>query len=487
MNAREGLFAVEAIGSFLAGHQVAVGIGACAALFILLALWLLSRRQTRLMEARLKSLSEELNARSREEAERAQARDEKQRAQLKDNVRDASDALVRMMGEMARTQQGQLDSFGGQLRAVSRTEEERMERMQRAVGEKLDAYEGQMEQIAKVLDDKLSGNEARIERVRAALEGGLTLIRQENEQKLEQMRLTVDEKLSGSLDRRLGESFRLVSDRLEQVTRGLSEMQTLASGVGDLKKVLTHVNVSGSWSEVRLGALLEQMLAPEQYQASVVVKPDGEAAVDYALVMPGSGGAPVYLPLDASFPQEDYTRFVEASDSGDSGVIEAAQRALEASIRLHARRIHDRFIAPPYTTDYAVMFLPAEGLYAQILRAGSLCDQLQSQYRVVIAGPTTLAALLNSLQMGFRTLQIERQSAQVWKLLGAVKTEFTHFSELLSRTQQKLRQASDSIEDAARKTRTIQERLEDVQELPGGQARQVLPFERSEDADDGWN
>ena len=168
-------------------------------------------------------------------------------------------------------------------------------------------------------------------------------------------------------------------------------------------------------------------------------------------------------------------------------MIEAAQRALEASVRLHARRIHDRFIAPPYTTDYAVMFLPTEGLYAQVLRMGALCDQLQNQYRVVTAGPTTLAALLNSLQMGFRTLQIERQSAEVWKLLGAVKTEFSHFSELLVRTQQKLRQASDSIEDAARKTRTIQERLEDVQELPGGKARELLPFEREEDAEDEWN
>lgn len=485
---REGFDNVNAVLSFLAGHQVALGLGAFAALCLLLALWLLSRRQTRQMEARLAALSQELREQSQKEAQGAAEREEKQRAEIRDDMRGVNDSLVHMMGEMARTQQGQLDSFGGQLRAASRTDEERMERMQRAVGEKLDAYEGQMERITQVLDDKLSSNEQRIERVRAALEGGLTLIRQENEQKLEQMRQAVDEKLSGSLDRRLGESFRLVSDRLEQVTRELSQMQTLASGVGDLTRVLTHVNVSGSWSEVRLGTLLEQMLAPEQYKAAVQVNPEGGAAVDYALVLPGTGGGlPVYLPIDASFPQEDYTRFIDASDSGDGGVIEAAQRALEASVRLHARRIHDRFIAPPYTTDYAVMFLPTEGLYAQVLRMGALCDHLQNQYRVVTAGPTTLAALLNSLQMGFRTLQIERQSAEVWKLLGAVKTEFAHFSELLVRTQQKLRQASDSIEDAARKTRTIQERLEDVQELPGGQARELLPFEREEDVEDGWN
>ena len=291
----------------------------------------------------------------------------------------------------------------------------------------------------------------------------------------------------GSLDRRLGESFRAVSDRLEQVTRELSQMQTLASGVGDLKRVLTHVNVSGTWSEVRLGALLEQMLAPGQYEACARVNPDGDATADYALLMPGGGEGRVYLPIDASFPQEDYRRYLDAADSGDAGVIEAAQRALEAALRLHARRIRDRLIVPPHTTDYAVLFLPSEGLYAQALRLGALQDQLQSQYRVALAGPTTLCALLNSLQLGFRTLAIERQSAEVWKLLGAVKTEFGRFSELLARTQQKLRAASESIEDAALKTRTIQERLQDVQPLPGDAAREVLPLGRDEDADDEWN
>lgn len=473
--------------SFVQAHPTAVIAGAAAALLLLLAMWLLSRRQTRRLEQRLGALSQQLQEQAQREARETAERERQQREGLRADVRGVNDALVRMMGEMARTQQGQLDSFGGQLRAVNRSDEERMERMQRTVGERLEAYEAQMERITQVLDDKLAGNEERIERVRAALEGGLTLIRRENEQKLEQMRQAVDEKLSGSLDRRLGESFRAVSDRLEQVTRELSQMQTLASGVGDLKRVLTHVNVSGTWSEVRLGALLEQMLAPGQYEACARVNPDGDATADYALLMPGGGEGRVYLPIDASFPQEDYRRYLDAADSGDAGVIEAAQRALEAALRLHARRIRDRLIVPPHTTDYAVLFLPSEGLYAQALRLGALQDQLQSQYRVALAGPTTLCALLNSLQLGFRTLAIERQSAEVWKLLGAVKTEFGRFSELLARTQQKLRAASESIEDAALKTRTIQERLQDVQPLPGAEAREVLPLGRDEDADDEWN
>ena len=311
--------------SFVQAHPTAVIAGAAAALLLLLAMWLLSRRQTRRLEQRLGALSQQLQEQAQREARETAERERQQRDELRADVRGVNDALVRMMGEMARTQQGQLDSFGGQLRAVNRSDEERMERMQRTVGERLEAYEAQMERITQVLDDKLAGNEERIERVRAALEGGLTLIRRENEQKLEQMRQAVDEKLSGSLDRRLGESFRAVSDRLEQVTRELSQMQTLASGVGDLKRVLTHVNVSGTWSEVRLGALLEQMLAPGQYEACARVNPDGDATADYALLMPGGGEGRVYLPIDASFPQEDYRRYLDAADSGDAGVIEAAQ------------------------------------------------------------------------------------------------------------------------------------------------------------------
>ena len=465
--------------TFLTDNSVAVSFFLLAALAAALMLVVILRARERRSLRRMEELEEHIMKQMEEREDAALRADRAQSEALSQTMRDFNESIVRMMGEISRTQQGQLDSFGGQLRAVSRTEEDRMARMQQSVEARLESYDTRMDSISRVLDDKLSQNEQRMERMRASLESGLTRMQQDNAQKLEQMRQTVDEKLNTTLDRRLGESFQLVTQRLEQVAKGLGEMQSLASGVGDLKKVPTNVKTRGTWGEVQLGTLLEQILAPGQYQKNVCVCPGSAERVDYAIVLPGQSpndAQAVFLPIDAKFPQEDYLRLVEASEQGDALATDAAQKALTAALRLQARRISEKYINPPHTTDYALMFLPVEGLYAEALRADGLAEQLQSQYRVVVTGPTTLAALLNSLQMGFRTLAIEQRSSEVWALLGAVKTEFGRFSELLVRTQKKLRQASDSIEDAARKTRTIQRRLSDVEELSEREANQILPL-----------
>jgi len=341
-------------------------------------------------------------------------------------------------------------------------EEARFERLRAAV-----------EQNDRSLRDS---NDLQLERMRATLEGKLTAIQKDNQEKLENIRVTVDEKLSSTLNKRLGESFTLVNERLEAVYKGLGEMQTLAVGVGDLKKVLTSVKTRGMWGEVQLGALLEQVLAPGQYETNAQVKPGSGERVEYAVKLPGreEGSQTVYLPIDAKFPSEDYQRLLDAGEAGDKQAVEAAGRALEATIRAEAKRIHTKYIDPPHTTDFAIMFLPVEGLFAEVLKRGGMVEQLQSEYRVVVTGPTTLLALLNSLQMGFRTLAIERRSSEVWQLLGAVKTEFGRFADLLSKTQQRLHQATASIEDAARKTRTIQRRLQSVQELSERDAKRLI-------------
>jgi len=298
------------------------------------------------------------------------------------------------------------------------------------------------------------------------------VLQDDNSAKLEQMRLVVDEKLHATLEKRLGDSFKLVSERLEMVHRGLGEMQSLASSVGDLKKVLTNIKARGMWGEVQLGALLEQILTREQYEQNVPTKKGSNERVEYAIKLPGRDGGDemIWLPIDAKFPQEDYQRLVEAQEQANAELAEEAARQLENRIKLEARTIREKYIDPPHTTDFAILFLPVEGLYAEIVRKAGLCELLQREFRVVVAGPTTLAALLNSLQMGFRTLAIERRSSEVWALLGAVKTEFGRFGDLLDKTQKKLQEASSTIENAARKSRTIEKKLRDVQALPSGEA-----------------
>jgi DNA recombination protein RmuC len=316
-------------------------------------------------------------------------------------------------------------------------------------------------------------NERRLADVRATLEQKLKDIEANNASKLEEMRRTVDEKLHATLEQRLGESFKLVSDRLDQVHRGLGEMQTLAAGVGDLKRVLTNVKTRGTWAEVQLEALLEQVLTPEQYAKNVATLPGSTERVEFAIRLPGrQGGAgesetPVWLPIDAKFPREDYERLMLAHERADPVAVEEASRALELRVRAEARTIAQKYVAPPHTTDFGLLYLPTEGLYAEVLRRPGLTDLLQREYRITVAGPTTLTALLNSLQMGFRTLAIEKRSSEVWQVLGAVKTEFGKFGDVLARTKAQLQTVTRTIEAAEVRTRSMSRKLRDVEALPG--------------------
>ena len=322
---------------------------------------------------------------------------------------------------------------------------------------------GQLKQLAQLT----AANEQRLAEVRTTLEQRLRELQLDNARRLEEMRRTVDEKLHATLEQRLGESFRQVSERLEQVHRGLGEMRVLASDVGDLKRVLTNVKTRGTWGEIQLAALLEQMLVPEQYQANVATVPGATQRVEFAIRLPGaSADAPVWLPIDAKFPREDYERLMAAQERADAPAAEAAARQLAARIRDEARAIRARYLAPPATTDFAILFLPTEGLYAEITRRPGLLDELQRDHRVVLAGPTTLAAILSSLQMGFRTLAVERRSSEVWQLLGSVKTEFGRFGELLTKARDHLERASSTLGSATDRTRQIERRLREVELLP---------------------
>ena len=299
----------------------------------------------------------------------------------------------------------------------------------------------------------------RMEQFRQDVTGQIGAMREQNERQLSQMRQTVDDKLSESLDRRLTESFAQVSERLEQVWRGLGEMQTLAAGVGDLKKVLTNVKTRGTWGEVQLQSLLEQVLSPGQWAANVHIPPSSREMVEFAIRLPGQGEEPVWLPIDSKFPQEDWLRMQEASDRADREAVDRSRRALMARIRAEAKDIAGKYIVPPYSTDFAILFVPVEGLYAELLRDIALVEELQREQRVVIAGPATLAALLNALQMGFRTLAIEQRSGEVWALLNEVKRDFGRFAVALQQTRDRLQKASEDIENAYSSTRMIQKRL----------------------------
>ncbi len=360
------------------------------------------------------------------------------------------------------------------------------ERSERALLQELSRNREELTQGTRHLREEVGGTirgvgetvEKRLEDVRGVIDLRLLGIRQENDKKLEEIRVTVDEKLQGTLEKRLGESFRQVSLRLEAVHQGLGEMQNLAVGVGDLKKVLTNVKTRGTWGEVQLEALLDQMLAPGQWDRQVQVRRNSAERVDFGVRMPGAGGDegdPIWLPIDAKFPQEDYQRLVEAQERGEAGAAAEAGKAMEASVRSEARTIRSKYINPPATTDFALLFLPTEGLYAEVLRRPGLADSLQQDQRVILAGPTTLAALLNSLQMGFRTLAIQKRSAEVWKLLGAVKTQYGKFGELLAKVEKKLDEASSTIGQASRRTEQIQKRLGKVHELPEEEVALLLP------------
>lgn len=332
-----------------------------------------------------------------------------------------------------------------------------------------------LEAFARELNRFSLGLDERFERLKLTVEGRLAAIQADNAVKLEEMRRTVDEKLHETLEQRLGESFKQVSDRLEQVHRGLGEMQTLAAGVGDLKRVLTNVKTRGTWGEVQLAALLEQLLTPDQFSANVPTKPGSNDRVDFAIRLPGKAdGAVVWLPIDAKFPIEDYQRLLEAQERGEVALVEEAARGIELRLKNEAKSIHEKYVAPPHTTDFAILYLPIEGLYAEALRRPGLAEMLQRDWRISLAGPTTLAALLNSLQMGFRTLAIEQRSAEVWAVLGAVKTEFGKFGEALAHTRKKLDEASNSISKAETRTRQLTRKLKEVEALPVGEAAQLI-------------
>ncbi len=339
------------------------------------------------------------------------------------------------------------------------------------------------ESLARKLQDLVNTQQQQFDALKTALEGRLELIRANNETKLEEMRKTVDEKLHDTLEKRLGESFKLVSERLELVHKGLGEMQSLASGVGDLKKVLTNVKNRGMMGEIQLEAILEQMLTPEQYTRNFKPHKRRDEMVEFAIRLPGrdEDQNSVYLPIDAKFPIEDYSRLVEAWDLGDAAAVETARKALQNRILGCARDIRDKYLNPPVTTDFALLFLPVEGLYAEVLRDPALFEQLRRQYQVVVVGPTTVSAILNSLQLGFRTLAIEKRTGEVWKILSAVKNEFGKFGKVLEHTQKKLQEASNSIETASHRSRQIQRKLNKVQELPVEEAAQVLALEEDSD------
>lgn len=320
-------------------------------------------------------------------------------------------------------------------------------------------------------------NEQKLEQIRDKIEERLKLLQDSNSQKLDEMRSTVDEKLQSTLEKRLGESFKLVSERLEQVHKGLGEMQNLAIGVGDLKKVLTNVKTRGIWGEIQLENLIEQILTKEQYAKNVITKRGSNERVEFAIRMPGKSNNKeevCWLPIDAKFPMEDYQRLLSAQDLADAVLIEETSKAIENRIKNEAKSIFEKYIDPPNTIDVALLFLPVEGLFAEVLRRPGLFEKIQNEYKVILTGPTTLTAILNSLQMGFRTLAIEKRSSEVWSLLGAVKTEFGKFGDVLDKTQKKLRDASDTIDEASKRTRAIERKLRDVQVLPSSEQNGVV-------------
>jgi DNA recombination protein RmuC len=448
-------------------------------------------------------------------------------------LRDGIDAQVRGFGERldggikaiderAAAISTKLNDEMVQMRSEANTNREALRGL---IEQKLDHSISQQTETSKILRDELGGNfhrlgarvsdslaeagqiqKERLENVTGALTGlteklqkaqeglrttvetALEKLRSDNAEKLEQMRITVDEKLQGTLEQRLGASFKLVSEQLEQVFRGIGEMQSLATGVGDLKKMLSNVKMRGAWGEVSLGSLLDQVLTADQYERNVEVKPGSNQRVEYAIKLPGGddGDAPLWLPIDAKFPNEDYERLVDASDRGDSEAVEAASRAVEMRIRASAKDICERYVHPPHSTDFGVLFLPTEGLFAEIIRRPGLVDALQRECRIVVTGPTTLMALLNSLRMGFRTLAIQKRSSEVWQVLAAVKAEFGKYGEVLDKVQQKLHEASNTIDKVSVRRRAIDRKLRGVEILPEMEAGAILSFAGGNgfDADD---
>ena len=409
---------------------------------------------------------------------------------LREEQREGRGELREQLEGLSRAQEARIDGFARNLADLSTRTDQRLDVLRDTLSEdarkgRLDASESQQrfaDTLGQRLNELAQRNEQRIGEMRTTLEGRLKELQADNAQKLEQMRATVDEKLQATLTQRLDASFSLVSERLEAVQRGLGEMQQLATGVGDLKRVLSNVKDRGGWGEVQLENLLEQVLTAEQFARSVKVRPDSNEAVDFAIRLPGrqEGDVPVWLPIDAKFPREDYERLIEAQERGDTDAMRIAATQLERAIKVQAKSINEKYVVPPHTTDFAVLFLATEGLYAETIRRPGLVDALQRDHRIVIAGPTTLAALLNSLQMGFRTLAIEKRSSEVRVLLGAVKTEFGKFATVLEKANSQLDTVQNSIKQAGVRTRAIERQLRGVEALPGEETQKLLGGDEAE-------
>ena len=421
----------------------------------------------------LQPLQQALQGAERNLRQDAQQGAQATRQELLGQLAQFQQSLLNQGGDVARTQNEQIDSFRVQLASLQQS----LQQGQAAAREALD---GALARQSQLLD-------LRLNELRHSVEQRLTGIQQDNAAKLEQMRLTVDEKLHATLEQRLGESFKQVAERLEQVHRGLGDMQNLARDVGSLSRVLTGVKTRGVFGEVQLAGLLEQVFTLEQYAVNVATVPGSKERVEFAIKLPGQGqadGQPLWLPIDAKFPREDYERLLDAQERADAPAAEAAGKALENRLRLEAKSISSKYLAPPHTTDFALLFVPTEGLYAEALRRPGLFEALQREHKVMLTGPTTLLATLGSLQMGFRTLALEKRSSEVWAVLGAVKTEFGKFGDVLAKTKKKLEEASNNLSDAETRTRAMARKLKGVEALPEGPAQQLLQIgaDESEDA-----
>ncbi|MEO5696662.1 MAG: DNA recombination protein RmuC [Burkholderiaceae bacterium] len=396
------------------------------------------------------------------------------RTELAQNVASLQQTLLNQQGDVARTQNEQIDSFRTQLAATQQHQADTLGRSGEQQATSLTRFSETLTGQLRALSES---NDQRMTEVRTSVENKLAAIQADNEKKLEQMRATVDEKLHATLELRLGESFKQVADRLEQVHRGLGEMQLLAKDVGSLNRVLTNVKTRGIFGEVQLAGLLEQVFTPEQYAVNVETVPGSGSRVEFAIKLPGrrDDGAPLWLPIDAKFPREDYERLLDAQERADKPEAEAAGKAIEQRLRIEARTIREKYVAPPHTTEFAILFVPTEGLYAEALRRPGLMEALQREYRVTLAGPTTLLATLTSLQMGFRTLALEKRSAEVWEVLGAVKTEFAKFGEVLAKTKKKLDEASSTIDLAQTRTNQMARKLKSVEALSDSRSGSILP------------
>ncbi|HZW12782.1 MAG TPA: DNA recombination protein RmuC [Noviherbaspirillum sp.] len=416
------------------------------------------------------------------------------RQELSGSLAQFQQTLAAQLTSVATLQNNQIDTFAQQLAKLNEVNAQQLESMRQSIA--LQARAGREEQAAtlkrfgdtlnQLLSTLTESNAQRMAEVRATLEAKIKDLQADNGARLEEMRKIVDEKLHATLEQRLGESFKLVSDRLEKVHQGLGEMQQLAIGVGDLKRVLTNVKTRGTWGEVQLEMLLEQVLTPDQYAKNVETVPGTGERVEFAIKLPGQddGARPVWMPIDAKFPKEQYERLVEAAEAADTDGVALAGRELERAVRVEAKSIAEKYVSPPLTTDFAVMFLPTEGLYAEVMRRPGLADELQRVCRVSIAGPSTLSALLNSLQMGFRTLALEKRSSEVWQVLGAVKTEFGKFGEVLAATKSTLERAAKNIEQAETRTRQMSRKLKSVEALPSETAQLLLGTDAPDSSDD---